>query len=38
MLKGNSGKTWGAALNSTEETTNPLIISIGHKIDLDTAI
>ena len=37
-LVGNSGEIWGAALKSTEYTINPMIISIGHKVSLETAL
>ncbi len=37
-LKGNSGATWGAALKCTNNSSVPLIINIGHKISLNTAI
>jgi deoxyinosine 3'endonuclease (endonuclease V) len=37
-LTGNSGKQWGAALKATEDTKNPLIVSVGHKVSLNTAI
>jgi deoxyinosine 3'endonuclease (endonuclease V) len=37
-LKGQSKKTWGAAFKSTKTTTNPIYISIGHKISLERAI
>ena len=37
-LTGNSGKNWGAALRATDEAKNPLIVSIGHKVSLDTAL
>lgn len=37
-LVGKSGKIWGAALRSTDESKNPIIISVGHRIALDTAI
>jgi len=37
-LKGDSGRVWGAALRSNDKTTDPLIISVGHKISLDTAL
>ncbi len=37
-LKGESGKVWGAALRSTDESKNPLIVSVGHRICLETAI
>jgi len=37
-LKGKSGKVWGAALKSTDKSTNPIIISVGHRISLNTAL
>jgi deoxyinosine 3'endonuclease (endonuclease V) len=37
-LKGKSGQVWGAALQSTNYSKDPIIVSIGHKISLDTAI
>jgi len=37
-LTGNSGQTWGVALKSTEETIDPIIVSIGHKISLETSL
>ena len=37
-LKGDSGAIWGAALRSHENSTVPMIISIGNKICLDSAI
>jgi hypothetical protein len=37
-LKGTSGSIWGAALKCTEKSTDPLIVSVGHKVSLDTAI
>merc|ERR1712224_899724 len=38
FLIGNSDKTWGAALKATDDSTQPLYISIGHRISLETAI
>ncbi|CAG8623937.1 24080_t:CDS:2 [Cetraspora pellucida] len=38
FLCGVSGTTYGAAVRSLENTTNPIYVSIGHKICLDTAI
>jgi deoxyinosine 3'endonuclease (endonuclease V) len=35
---GNSNKTLGAALKSSNNATNPIYVSIGHKISLETAI
>ena len=37
-LIGKSGKVWGAAFRSTDDSKNPIIISIGHRISLDSAI
>ena len=37
-LIGNSGVQWGWALKSNDECTNPMIISIGHKVSNDTAL
>ena len=37
-LVGNSGRIWGCALRATEESVNPIIISIGHKISLESAV
>lgn len=37
-LAGDSGKVWGAALRSTDDSKNPVIISQGHRISLQTAI
>jgi deoxyinosine 3'endonuclease (endonuclease V) len=37
-LVGNSGITWGAALMSSDNITNPIYVSIGHKISLEKAI
>ncbi|KAK2557144.1 Endonuclease V [Acropora cervicornis] len=36
-LQGSSGKIWGKALRSTQESVNPIYVSIGHKIGLETA-
>ena len=37
-LVGQSGKTWGVALRSTNESSNPVIVSQGHRVSLQTAI
>ena len=37
-LVGDSGKVWGASLRATNESKVPLIVSIGHRVDLQTAI
>jgi deoxyinosine 3'endonuclease (endonuclease V) len=37
-LVGYSGKVWGAALRSTSESKNPIIVSVGHRVTLETAI
>jgi deoxyinosine 3'endonuclease (endonuclease V) len=36
-LRGTSNRLWGLALKSGEKTQNPIYISIGHKISLETA-
>jgi deoxyinosine 3'endonuclease (endonuclease V) len=37
-LVGNSGRIWGAAYKSQDNTTNPIFLSVGTKISLNTAI
>jgi len=37
-LVGKSGQTYGGAYKSTNETQNPIYISVGHKVSLITAI
>ncbi|KAL5714546.1 hypothetical protein ACHQM5_016490 [Ranunculus cassubicifolius] len=37
-LNGLSGRTWGAAIRSTPDSSKPIFVSIGHCISLDTAI
>ena len=37
-LKGNSGQIYGASFRSTDEAFQPIYISIGHKISLETSI
>eukprot|EP00057_Strongylocentrotus_purpuratus_P023703 XP_011678177.1 PREDICTED: endonuclease V [Strongylocentrotus purpuratus] len=37
-LIGESGKTWGKALRSCEKTINPIYVSVGHRISVETAI
>jgi hypothetical protein len=34
LLKGTSGRIWGAALRNTEDSINPVFVSIGTKISL----
>ncbi|XP_071814196.1 endonuclease V-like [Apostichopus japonicus] len=36
-LVGDSQKVWGKALKSTADSCNPVFVSVGHKICLDTA-
>ena len=36
-MKGNSGRVWGAALQAGKDANNPIYISVGHKISLETA-
>ncbi|CAG9319571.1 ENDOV [Blepharisma stoltei] len=37
-LVGKSGKIWGAALRSTDDCINPVIVSVGNMITLPTAL
>jgi deoxyinosine 3'endonuclease (endonuclease V) len=37
-LIGQSGKTWGAILRGTNESTVPIYVSIGHRVSLERAI
>jgi deoxyinosine 3'endonuclease (endonuclease V) len=37
-LVGSSGTVWGACLRSTHASSNPIFVSIGHRISLDTAV
>ena len=37
-LVGTSGRIWGAALKSCDNTTDPVIVSVGHRISLPTAV
>lgn len=37
-LKGKSENIWGAALRCTDISSDPIIVNIGHRISLDTAI
>ena len=37
-LVGESGFVYGRALRSTDSSTNPIFVSVGHKVGLDTAI
>lgn len=38
QLTGQSGKIYGVALKSSDKSTNPIYISIGHKISLESAV
>ncbi|XP_058068626.1 uncharacterized protein LOC131217679 [Magnolia sinica] len=37
-LIGNSGRIWGAAMRSTQGSSKPIFISIGHRISLNAAV
>jgi len=37
-LIGDSGQCWGAALLPSDDSTNPIYVSIGHRFDLETAV
>ena len=38
LLEGKSGRIWGAALKATNQSADPLIVSIGHRISIETAV
>ncbi|RIA95435.1 endonuclease V-domain-containing protein [Glomus cerebriforme] len=38
LLQGQSGMIWGAAVRSLDHTTNPIFVSVGHRISLETSI
>ncbi|GES99960.1 endonuclease V [Rhizophagus clarus] len=38
LLQGQSGMIWGAAVRSLDNTTNPIFVSVGHRISLETSI
>ena len=38
LLKGKSGKIWGAGLKSGKDSNDPLIVSIGHRISIESAL
>lgn len=33
----NTGKIWGAVMQSTDDSSNPIFVSVGHRMSLDTA-
>lgn len=37
-LKGRSGRVWGEALWTTPQVTNPIYVSIGNRLSLDSAV
>jgi deoxyinosine 3'endonuclease (endonuclease V) len=37
-LVGDSGRVWAAGLKSGKDSSDPLIVSVGHRISLDTAL
>eukprot|EP01147_Barroeca_monosierra_P001968 gene1968-5052_t len=37
-LVGSTGAIWGAALRTTETSVNPVFVSIGHRVSLQTAL
>eukprot|EP00128_Syssomonas_multiformis_P005618 Colp12_sorted_trinity150504_noHs@14025 len=36
-LVGQSGRVWGCAVRSTADTLNPIYVSVGHRLSLETA-
>lgn len=37
-LVGHSGTVWGAALRASKGSTNPVFVSVGHMLSLNTAV
>ena len=37
-LVGKSGKVWGAGLKSGKDSNDPYIVSVGHRVSIDTAL
>ena len=37
-LKGKSGRIWGHALKSGDKSFDPLIVSVGHRVSIETAV
>jgi deoxyinosine 3'endonuclease (endonuclease V) len=38
VLRGKSGRVWGAGLRNGKHATNPVFVSIGNKVGLETAV
>lgn len=38
LLKGKSGRIWGAGLKSGKDSCDPLIVSVGHRVSIESAI
>jgi deoxyinosine 3'endonuclease (endonuclease V) len=38
MLKGKSGRTWGTALKPNDEVIDPIFVSAGHKLSLQSSV
>ena len=37
-LKGKSGRVWGAALKPNDTVTNPIFVSGGHRLSLESSV
>lgn len=37
-LVGKSGRVWGHALRSSESAVQPMIVSVGHRVSIETAV
>jgi deoxyinosine 3'endonuclease (endonuclease V) len=38
FLRGKSGRVWTAVFQATDDSTNPIFISVGHKISIETSV
>ena len=38
LLKGESGEVWAAAFLSSDQTTKPIYVSTGHRIEISVAV
>ena len=38
LLEGKSGRVWGGALKATKDSCDPLIVSVGHRVSIESAI
>eukprot|EP00042_Codosiga_hollandica_P043181 m.406568 g.406568 ORF g.406568 m.406568 type:complete len:288 (-) comp56497_c0_seq1:74-937(-) len=38
LLRGKSGQIWGSALRAADSAPNPVFVSVGHKVSLESAV